>query len=244
MSANTTHTTGSSLCAETKKTLRLLGHQFRLLESDSLTLDELSRCNERQNPFENAAQAYSSQIEKLLKYFRDRWRLSCSDEEFGGIFVPRPQGYCKTILIVHADLTGPEDIFGKWTTEQKFSVCKYTDKLLNDVVPNDRRRLGHYALLHSGRQVADEELKEKSWETNVRDRRETMRLTEALLFEDMFFTETQEHIDPETATLTSSRYSDGGVASVCWYRGNREVSVHWYRPQYAYPGLRARAVSL
>lgn len=244
MSANATFTTGSSLCAETKKALRLLGHQLRLLESDAMTLDELSRGNERQNPFENAARAYSNSIEKFLKYFRDRWGFTYGDEEFGGIFVPRPQGYSKTLLVVPQEFAGPEDVFSRWVSEKKFNVRKYTDKSLNDVVPNDRRRLGHYALLHSGRRDADEELKNKSWEDNIRAKRETMRLTEALLWEDVFFTEAKEHIDPETVTQSSSRFSDGSVASVYWDRGGRLVYVVWYYPRYAGPLLRARAVSL
>lgn len=244
MSANTTLTTGSSLCAETKMAFRLLGHQLRLLESEALSLDELSRGNARQNPFENAAKAYSSQIEKLLKYFRDRWGFAYSDEEFGGIFVPRTYGYCKTLLINPQEFAGPEDVFNRWVSETRFSVCKYTDKSLNDLVPNDRRRLGHYALLHSGRQESDEELKNRSWEDNIKAGQETMRLTEALLWEDVFFTETKEHIDPETFTQTSSRNSDGRVAGVLCNRDDRKVCVYWYSPQSAYPNLRARAVSL
>lgn len=244
MSANATLTTGSPLCAETKKALRLLKHQLSLLESDVMTLDELSRGNARQNPFENAAQAYSTQIEKRLRYFRDRWGFGYTDDEFGGLYVPRPSGYCKNLLIVPADFVGPEYIFSKWVSEAKFSVYKYTDQSLNDYVPNDRRRFGHYALLHSGRQVADDELKNRSWEQNIADRKETMRLIEVLLWEDVFFTETKEHIDPNTTTLSSSRYVDGGVAGVSWVRGFGKLCVSWCDPQSVSPILRARAVSL
>lgn len=246
MSANATLTTGSSLRADEKKALSLLKHTVTQLESEAITLDELSRFNAHQSPFENASKAYSTQIEKQLKYFRDRWGFAHSDEEFGGLYVPRPSGYCKTLLIVPRDLSGPEDIFGKWIAEKKFEVSKYTDNSLSDLVPNDKRRLGHYALLHGGQQVADDVLKNRSWEQNNRgaDALETMRLTEVLLFEDVFFTETKGHIDPDTATLTGSRGGDGLVPRVRWRRRNRELDVNWYFSQYADPTLRARAVSL
>lgn len=244
MSANATLTTGSSLCAETKKALGLLEDTIKQLRSEAMSLDELSRHNSHQLAYEDTAKAYSRQIETKLKYFRDRWELAYKDEEFGGLYVPRPSGYCKTLLIVPADFVGPEYIFSKWVSEAKFGVNKYTDKSLNDFVPNDRRQLGHYALLHSGRQVADDELKNRSWEKNIADRKETMRLIEVLLWEDVFFAETKEHIDPDTITLTSSRDADGSVDSVSWDRFYSELYVDWYSSQEAYPGLRARAVSL
>lgn len=236
--------TSSYLCAETEKALGLLGDTTTQVRTGAISLDALSRFNAHQNPFENAAKAYSKQIETQLKYFRDRWGFAYSDEEFGGLYVPRPSGYSKTLLINPKDLTGPEDIFSKWVAEGKFSTYKYTDKSLNDFVPNDRRRLGHYALLHSGRREADEELKNRSWEQNLADRKETMRLTETLLWEDVFFTETKEHVDPDTITLTSSRVVVGGVAGVRWDRDDGEVGVGWCSPRRAGPGLRARAVFL
>lgn len=244
MSANATLITGSSLCAETKKALGLLEDTIKQLRSEAMSLDELSRHNAHQRAYEDMAKAYSRQIDTQLKYFRDRWGFAYTDEEFGGLYVPRPFGYCKTLLVVPSDLTGPEDIFGKWVAEGKFAVSKYTDKPLNEVVLNDRRRSGHYALLHSGRQKSDVELQNRSWKQNIADRKETMRLTEVLLWEDILFTETKEHIDPDTVTLTSSRGAGGDVAGVRWRRGDDEWYVDGYSPRDARPGLRARAVSL
>lgn len=235
-------TTGSSLCVESQSVLGLLKDTAGQVLSGAKTLDEWSRFNAGQEPFKNAAKAYSNQIEAQLKYFRDRWGFAYGDLEFGGLYVPRPSGYCKTLLIVPKDLTGPEDIFGKWVAGKKFDTYKYTDKSLNDFVPNDKRRLGHYALLHSGRQEADVELKGRSWEQNQVDRKEMMRLTEVLLWEDVFFTETKEHIDLETVTLTGSRDVGGDVASVHWSRGSRGLCVDWYCSLGADPNLRAREV--
>jgi hypothetical protein len=237
-------TTGSSLCAETKKALGLLEDTIKQIRTEGMSLDELSRHNAHQLAYEDAAKAYSQQIETQLKYFRDRWGFTYVDGEFGALYVPRPFAYCKTLLIIPKDIVGPEDIFGKWVAEKKFGTYKYTDKSLNDFVPNDKRRLGHYALLHSGRQEADDELKSRSWEQNQTDRIEAMRLTEVLLFEDVFFTEMKEHIDPDTATLTSSRDADGDVPCVSWNRDLGKLYVGYCIPQDANPDLRARAVSL
>src|SRR3989344_6044145 len=214
-------TTGSSLCAETKRALGLLGDTIAQMESEALSRDELSRCNAHQDPFENAAKAYSRQIEAQLKYYRERWLLSYGDNEFGSIYVPRPQGYLKTILVLPSYFAGPEDVFSRWKREAKFGVWKWDDdKSLNDLIPNDRRRLGHYALLHSGRQEADIELQNRSWEDNFRDGVEMMRATEALLFEDQHYTEHKKHIDPEaTATLTGSLCVDGFAVEVRWDPG-------------------------
>jgi hypothetical protein len=244
--SQTALTTGSSLSAETKTALGLLKDTIGQMEREALTLDEISRCNAHQNPFENPARAYSRQIEGQLKYYQDRWNLSYGDNEFGAIYVPRPQGYCKTLLIVPAHFAGPEDIFGKWKSEAKFGVWKWDDaKSLNYLIPNDRRRLGHYALLHSGRQEADIGLQNYSWDANFRDRIEMMRVTETLLWEDQYFTEHKEHIDDKTTvTLTGSRDVDGYAVRVRWDPDSRLFYVNRCRTQLADPNLCSRAVSL
>lgn len=236
-------TTGSSLRAETKKALGLLKDTITQVESDALSLDELSRCNAHQNPFENAAKAYSRQIENQLKYYRDRWGFSHTDTEFGSLHIPHPRGYCKTLLILSQELVGPEDVFSRWISEKKFDVWKWDSaKSLNDLIPNDRRLIGHYALLHSGRQEGDAELKNCSWEQNIRERRETMRATECFLWEDQFYTEHKEHTDnKDTVTLTSSRDVGGCAVRTYWYPVNRKFCVSRSRIQDVFSDLCARA---
>ncbi|MEK7170417.1 MAG: hypothetical protein AAB767_03960 [Patescibacteria group bacterium] len=248
MSANATPTTGSSLSAETKKAFRLLGHQLRLLESEALTLDELSRSNERQNPFENAAKAYSKQIELFLQDFQDRWKFKCNDTEIGGLYVPRPRGYCRPLLILPPAriIAGPETICAKWLEEKKFNVWTFADGALNEKVPNDRRHRGMYALLHKGSRDADEELRSRSFEQNRDDGQlvkiahteDAMRGVEVLFFEDCNFRKTGEPLDPQTATITSSLDSDGFAVYVYW---RDRVSVNRYDVQYAGPCWASRA---
>ena len=247
MSANATPTTGSSLSAETKKAFRLLGHQLRLLESEALTLDELSRSNERQNPFENAAKAYSKQIELFLQDFQDRWRFKCSDDEIGGLYVPRPRGYCKTLLVLPPAriIASMETICAKWREEKKFNFWTFADGALNEKVPNDRRHRGMYALLHKGGRDADEELRNRSFEQNRDDGQlvkiahteDTMRGVEVLFFEDCNFRKMKEHLDPQTATITSSLVS-GGAVGVGW---DCYVRVHQCGVQDALPCWASRA---
>lgn len=221
MSANATLTTGSSLCAETQSVLGLLIDTATQIRDEALSLDELSRCNSHQNPFENPARAYSRQIEEFQKDMQDRWNFKCTDAEMGGLYVPRPRGYCKTLLVLPPAriIAGMEDICAKWRVEQKFNVCTFADGKLNEKVPNDRRHLGMYALLHKGSRIADEELRNQSFEYSQNKGIERLRGVEVLYFWDFNFRKTGEHLDPQTATITSSLDSGGYAVCVYWNGG-------------------------
>ena len=216
MSANATLPTGSSLCAETRKALSLLKHQIGLLESEAVTLDELSRFGSRQNPFENASKAYSNQIEAFKKDFQERWEWKCTDAEIGGLYVPCPRGYCKTLLVLPPAkvIAGPETLCAKWRAENKFTVWTFADGALNEKIRNDRRHLGMYALLHKGGCDADAELRNYSWERAQNEGIETMRATEVLYFEDVNLRRKEEYLDPESVTITASLDSDGYAVDV------------------------------
>lgn len=240
MSKNTP-TTGSPLCAETKKALGLLKDTISQLEAEALTLDELSRCNAHQNPFgENTAKAYSKQIEKFQQIFRDRWNYTCSDAEIGGLYVPRPRGYSKTLLVMPPAkvIAGMEDICIKWRQENKFPLWTFADGKLNERVPNDRRHKGMYALLHKGEREADKELLGTSFEGACNSDYDFMRGTEVLFFEDCQFQETGEHNNHQTTTITSSLDSGGSAVGVGWFG---EVYVDLYGVRDALPNIGPRA---
>ncbi len=240
MNAKASLPTGSSLCAETRKALSLLKHQIGLVESEAVTLDELSRFGSRQNPFENESKAYSSQIEAFQRDFKDLLEWNCTDAEIGGLYVPRPRGYCKTLLVLPPAkvIAGPETLCAKWRAEKKFTVWTFADGALNEKIRNDRRHLGMYALLHKGGRDADAELRNYSWERAQSDSIETMRATEVLYFEDVNFRRKEEHLDPESVTITSSLDSDGYAVNVNWY-GN--VNVNQYDVRHANPSYGPRA---
>ena len=240
MSATTPQPTGSSLCAETKKALRLLKDTIGQMESEAISLDELSRCNAHQNPFDEAARPYSNQIEEHVRHLRDRWGFECTDAEIGSLWVPRPRGYCKTLLILPPDrvIAGMEDICAKWRKEGKFNVWTFADGKLNEKVPNDRRHLGMYALLHKGGRDADEELRGQSFEKSQNNSLERLRGIEVLYFEDFNFRKTGEHLDPQTATITSSLGSGGYAVGVYW---SGRVRVDQCAVQDAYPFWGPRA---
>lgn len=244
MSANATLTTGSSLCAETKKALSLLKHQIGLLESEAMTLDELSRSNARQNPFDTVARPYSNQIEEHVRHLQDRWNFKCGDAEIGGLHVPRPRGYCKTLLVLPpaSVIAGMENICAKWREENKFNVLTFADGQLNEKVPNDRRHMGMYALLHKGGRDADGELRNYSFEKAHGEGIERMRGVEVLYFEDFNFRKTGEHLGPGSGTITSSLDSAGFAVVVYW---GGWVCVSQYDVQDALPywGPRAAATA-
>lgn len=249
MSANTTLPTGSSLCPDEIKALSLLKHTIGQIGSGAITLDELSRFNAHQSPFEDVARPYSKQIEGFQQYFQDRWDFKCSDAEMGALYVPRPRGYCKTLLVLPPAkvIAGSENICAKWRKENKFKVWTFTDGALNEKVKNDRRHLGMYALLHKGTRDADEELRNRSFAQNRDDgllvqiarTEDTMRATEVLFLEDFNFLKTGEHLDPHTMTITSSLVSDGNVVYVLWDGG--EVNVGRYDVRDASPDWASRA---
>lgn len=246
MSANTTLTTGGSLCADT--VLGLLGDINSQVRTRAISLDELSRFSQHQNPFENASKAYSKQIEEFQRDFQDRWSFRCTDAEIGSLHVPRPRGYCKTLLVLPPArvIAGMETICAKWRAEQKFNVWTFADGKLNEKVPNDRRHIGMYALLHKGTRDADEELRNRSFEQNRDDgllmkiahTDETMRGVEVLFFKDFNFRKTEEHIDPDSGTITSSLDSGGGAVCVNW---GGWVDVGQFDVQSANPRWASRA---
>jgi len=233
-------TTGSSLCAETKRALGLLKDTISQMESEAMTLDELSRCNSHQNPFENASKTYSKQIEEQVQHLRDRWGFKCTDAEISALYVPHPRGQCKTLLVMPPGkvVAGMENLCAKWREEKKFKVWTFADGELNLKVRNDRRHLGMYALLHGGGRDADEELRNRSFEQNQNDGVETLRGVEVLYFEDLNFLKTGEHLDPHTATITGSLDSGGFAVYVGWDGG---VSVRRCHVQGAGPNYGGRA---
>jgi len=240
MSANATLTTGSSLCAQTKAALGLLIDTATQLRDEALSLDELSRCNAHQHPFENSSRAYSRQIEEFQRDMQERWGFKCTDAEIGGLHVPHPRGYCKTLLILPPAgiIAGPEDICAKWRAEKKFNVLTFADGELNAKIPNDRRHLGMYALLHKGERDADDELRSYSFEKARGEGVETMRATELLYFEDCNFRKKKVHLDPQTATITGSLDGDGYAVGVYWYD---LVHVNQFGVQNADPNYGPRA---
>ena len=218
----------------------MLKHQIGLLESEAMTLDELSRSNAHQNPFENPARAYSAQIEAFQKDMQDRWKFRCTDAEIGLLHVPSPRGNCKTLLILPPGsvIAGMENICAKWREEGKFNVLTFADGKLNEKVPNDRRHLGMYALLHKGGRDADEESLGQSFTVSQGKGLERMRGVEVLYFEDFHFRNTGEHLDHPGGTITSSLDSDGDAVRVGW-RGR--VDVGQCDVQDARPGWGPRA---
>ncbi len=141
------------------------------------------------------------------------------------------------------------------TAQRAFDLCtkrfngktwKYTEKSLDEAVPtNDRTATnGSYAIWIRDRVEADEELKSKSADDLKNENIKGITLTERLLYELKYFSETKKHLDLKNWTLCSgSRFSDGNVPNVNW--NDRELNVSWGYANDRDSGLRSReAVTL
>lgn len=166
-----------------------------------------------------------------LKYFGMEVDLS-------GVRIPDDPGGFERLLVVAGGLTLNRAFEA---CKSKFLAWKYADDLDRDVTQNKRTaQNGNYAIRVRDRVEADEELAGRSADWVKDQGLVTETLLERLVHELKFFDETGKHLDVNNVTLCSgSRHSDGGVPGVNWDVGR--LVVNWYKPQGAYPHLRARA---
>ena len=125
------------------------------------------------------------------------------------------------------------------------SVYLYTNDLDADVTKNDRdpNRDGSYVVIFKKTVEADPDQKDKSADMLKAEGVQGITLLERLLLELGYFLATRKHLDNENWTLCSgSRYSDGGVLSVCRDRDGRRLCVGWYNPGSHAANLRSRSV--
>ncbi len=125
----------------------------------------------------------------------------------------------------------------------KFNVYSYIGDDLDKGVPtNDRTADNDYTISVRDCVEADEENKKLSANQIKEKRTISMTLLERLLLELFYFWETGgQHLDIRNVTLCSgSRYSGGGVPSVCWDSDSSKVSIGWYHTGYSDGDLRAR----
>ena len=110
--------------------------------------------------------------------------------------------------------------------KKKMEVYQYADNL--DKITSIRDAKETYAVWVRDRQEADEELKNKSADDLKEEGVNCLTLTERLLYELKFFTETNQHLDVKNWTLCAgSRDPDGRVPYVGWSPYYREVCVYW-----------------
>ncbi|KKU77339.1 MAG: hypothetical protein UY12_C0039G0001 [Parcubacteria group bacterium GW2011_GWA2_47_8b] len=125
--------------------------------------------------------------------------------------------------------------------KKKMKVWQYADNL--DTITSVRDTEKTYAIWVRDRQEADEELKSLSADDLKEDSVSCLTLTERLLYELKFFTETQKHLDKTNYTLcASSRDPNGYVPCVGWDPFCGGVCVRWDGSRDRRSGGRARQV--
>jgi hypothetical protein len=160
--------------------------------------------------------------------------------DFSKVTIPLcPEGFDRLIIV-------PEGMTAHIVYDQcsqLFPCWKYTDRSLDEAVPENERdpKNGTYAIWVRDRQEADVEHKNKSADQIMREELTTETLLERLLHELVYFKETGQHLDIENVTLCAgSRDSNGDVPSVHW--SGDELEVSWCDPVDADDVLRAREV--
>ncbi|HAT73618.1 MAG: hypothetical protein US30_C0009G0042 [Candidatus Moranbacteria bacterium GW2011_GWF2_36_839] len=129
---------------------------------------------------------------------------------------------------------------------KKFKVWVYTDDLdgVIDFSKEQRRAIDKpYAVWVRANIEADQELKNKS--ANYLGTMPAITLLERLLLEIFYFSfiSSGNYLDIDNYTLcTGSRYLDGLVPYVFFYRSDGKVHVDWSHPSYADDRLRSRQV--
>lgn len=157
--------------------------------------------------------------------------------DFSKLLIPGcRQGFDR--LIVVAQGMAPQRLFDKCA--ELFPATNYSGCDLNAIKSVRSARDSAYAVWVRDRVEADEE--NQSLSAEQLDQREAVTETfeERMLHEQKFFKETSQHLDVQKWTLCAgSRFSGGGVPSVCW---DGRLQVGWCDSRDASPLLRARSV--
>ena len=160
------------------------------------------------------------------------------DLDLSQVRIPeRRQGFNR-LIVVAKGLT-PNQVFE--TCQEHFPCLRYTEDL-DEITKgrNDREPDQTYAIWVRDRQEADKELKNFSANVLKEQGISGITLTERLLLELNYWSETGQHLDLRNWTLCSGSCDyEGDVPDVHW---DWRLEVGWSSSQEASPRLRARAV--
>lgn len=182
------------------------------------------------------------QVKQWEIFYREVFDIT---DDFSQVKLPeRKEGFNRLIIVTKGlTMNRVYDACAK-----RFTCWRYSDDLDASVIENDRdaNRNGTYAIWVRDVVEADENLKNLSSNNIKKQKIKGVTLMERMLHELKYFLETGKHLDFDNITLcTGSRYSDGGVPNVYWYRDERRLYVSWRHAGRRYDALRSRqAVSL
>lgn len=214
------------------KVLGMASDLFHKLQHGKIRPIELELFLKRKNPF-----TVETVLIEWQRFYRDLFEMKV---DFSDVEIPEMKAGFDRLIIVAKDLS-PNQVFD--VCQQKFPCWRYTEENLDKATKdrNDREATEHYAIWVRDRQEADKELKNLSADKLKEKGIKGITLLERLIFELKFWDETGKHLDEKNITLCAgSRDADGRVPCACWFGG--KFGIFWYGPQYAFPGIRARAV--
>ncbi|MBI2465630.1 MAG: hypothetical protein HYV66_00115 [Candidatus Sungbacteria bacterium] len=199
-----------------------------------LTLDDLQLVVEHRSIRMDVSSLFFSHHSFYPKFFGLNPDLST-------VRIPLQRPDFTRLLIIAQGLT-PNRVYE--ACQKHFPCWRYTgdlDSALDWDQEERDPRTATYAIWVKNTPEADDNLKNLSAIQIKARGLTTETLTERLLHELMYWSETGQHLDSNTITLCSgSRHQDGSVPRVRW-RWDK-FGVDWYGPRNADGGLRARAV--
>jgi hypothetical protein len=143
-----------------------------------------------------------------------------------------------TRLIVRAEGITNKMLFKKCA--ELFPSVNHTGENLDEAKDFVKRPAGAYAIWVRDAEEADEKHKNKSANMAEKEKLNAETLTDRLLHELKYFSETGKHLDEKTVTFTGSRHSDGNVLRADWYDG--KFLVNRYGSDFRNDGCRFRQV--
>lgn len=198
-----------------------------------LTLDQLQKFLEHQNPFVTP----DSKLGEWQEFYQDVFGLRF---DFSNLQIP-PERRGFGWLIVVARGLAMNLVFDKMS--ERMPTWRYTENLDQAVSKNDRGTGETYAIWARDQVEADEELKNVSARQLAERGIPGITLLERLVLELFYFWKTRgKHLDLKNITLCAgSRNSDGGVPYVR-LNSDGEVGVSWCYPSESSDHLRTRSV--
>lgn len=215
--------------------LGMLADLAHKLQHGVITESQLGRFLQKQNPFDLILGSAQDQLESWRRFYLDEFGIELEEVD-----IPEPRPGFDRLIVVAKDI---QQIYDRC---QKYFRCwRCIDENLNKIVVQDRDfKNGAYTIWIRDLVEADEEFRDFSANKLKKKNIQGITMTERLLYELKYFTETGKHLDIQNTTLCSgSRDGDSRVPSVNWFSSShREMHVSWYNPADARVDLRTREV--
>lgn len=159
---------------------------------------------------------------------------------FSTLVIPKKPESFNWLIVILEGLTR-EQLFAKCKKRFNGKAWKYYNDLDVQIIQAPRDTSKTYAIWVRDGQEADEVNQNKSFEVCQEEGINPVTAEERMVMELLYHWKTGKHLDLKTATITSSRDSDGSVVIMGWFEIDDEFSVNSVNPRNAYPNWRVRS---